>query len=113
MRPAFWCEIRATFCTTKKLLMFFYLSLTAGALTRHVNSVHLRTGKTKECPICGYTTASLLNLNSHLSQTHHLGEDIAYHEFKTYIHYLYFEQLNRVNLNNLKLTATTPPQRRN
>lgn len=33
-----------------------------GALTRHVNSVHLRTGKIKECPICGYTTESLLNL---------------------------------------------------
>ena len=73
----------------KKLLMFFYLSLTAGALTRHVNSVHLRTGKTKECPICGYTTASLLNLNSHLSQTHHLGEDIPYHEFKIYVYPLF------------------------
>ncbi len=44
----------------------------SGALTRHVNSVHLRTGKTKECPICGYVTSSLLNLNSHLSTSHHL-----------------------------------------
>ena len=34
--------------------------------------MHLRTGKTKECPICGYTTSSLLNLNSHLSVSHHL-----------------------------------------
>ncbi len=49
-----------------------YAYFFAGALTRHVNSVHLRTGKTKECPICGYVTSSLLNLNGHLSSQHHL-----------------------------------------
>ncbi len=37
-----------------------------------MNSVHLRTSKTKECPICGYVTESLLNLNNHLSSVHHL-----------------------------------------